>query len=408
MIPRPLICTVLLLAACGDHRHEVESPELKKRAAVVAQTQIALRADLVATALNSLEADLTAGREARLDILMLSGGGSWGAFGAGYLHGWSSLPADQPLAMPRFDLVSGVSTGALLSPYALIGTPEYLARVEQVYRSCSEEWAVMRPLVELVGAASLCDTKLLDSTLRGQMDAGLAREVLRIQEVEHRQAIVASSDIDLGRAVLWRLGDQARKGLAASAYDPDFLFKALRSSAAIPGAFSPVEVDGSLHVDGALYGQIHVLADMRVVDGLLTAWREKAGAAAPLPKIRYWVILNNRLNVEHKTIQPNWSDNAMRSIELMLSAQVAAPLNRLALFVEGMRLKHGLDVELRWVQIPSEWTMPPGVTDFHPSVTNSLADLGLTMGADPASWSGPEKLGLVEQDAAASPAPPKP
>lgn len=405
---RPLLCAVLLLAACGDHRHEVASPELEKRAAAVAHAQVALRGELVTTALASLEADLTAGREVRLDILMLSGGGSWGAFGAGYLHGWSSLPADHPLAMPRFDLVSGVSTGALLSPYALIGTPEYLARVEQVYRSCSEKWAVMRSLVDLVGATSLYDTKLLDSTLRGQMDAALAREVLRIQEVEHRQAIVASSDIDLGRAVLWRLGDQARKGLATSDYDPDPLFKALRSSAAIPGAFSPVEVDGSLHVDGALYGQIHVLADMRVVDKLLTAWRAKAGAAAPLPKIRYWVILNNRLKVEHKTIQPNWSDNAMRSIELMLSAQVAAPLNRLALFVEGMQLKHGLDVELRWVQIPSEWTMPPDVTDFHPSVTNSLADLGLKMGADPTNWNGPEKLGLVDQDSAAQGAPVKP
>ena len=392
---------ILALAACGAQRHPVAQPDMQQRAATVAQRQSALRLDIRATLLASLEADLAAKREGRVDILMLSGGGSWGAFGAGFLHGWSRLPADHPMAMPRFDVVSGVSTGALLSSYALIGTPAYLERVEQVYRSCSEDWAPLRSMVSLVGAPSLCDTTIFDATLRDQMDADLARDVVRIQDVEHRQAIVASSDIDLGRPILWRLGDQARKGLAATPYDPDCLFNALRASAAIPGAFSPVEVDGSLHVDGAVYGQIHVLSDMTLVDRVVAAWREKAGAAAPLPKIRYWVILNNRLSVDHKTIQPTWSDGALRSIELMLNAQVAAPLHRLALFVEGMRMRHGLDVELRWVQIPPEWSMPPEVSDFHPSVTNGLADLGLRMGADPASWSGPEQLGMngVDDDA---------
>ena len=398
MIFRPLLCAVLILAACGERRQEVATPDLAQRAAAVAQRQSALRTDIRSTLLASLKADLATHREGRLDILMLSGGGSWGAFGAGFLHGWSTLPADHPHAMPRFDLVSGVSTGALLSSYALIGTPAYLERVEKVYRSCSEEWAPMRSWVDLAGAVSLCDTTVFDATLRGEMDAELAREVVRIQDAEHRQAIVASSDIDLGRPILWRLGDQARKGLAASPYDPDCLFRPLRASAAIPGAFAPVEVDGSLHVDGALYGQIHVLSDMAVIDRIVAAWKEQAGAAAPLPKIRYWIILNNRLRVDHKTIQPTWSDNALRSIELMLNAQVAAPLNRLALFVEGIRMRHGLDVELRWVQIPTGWTPPSDVSEFHPSVTNGLADLGLRMGADPASWNGPEQLGMTGMD----------
>lgn len=393
-----LAAVILACAGCGVQRHEVAKTDLKQRAATVEQRQSALRSDIRATLLASLEADLAAKREGRIDILMLSGGGSWGAFGAGFLHGWSTLPADHPQAMPRFDVVSGVSTGALLSSYALIGTPAYLQRVEKVYRSCAEDWAPLRSMVSLVGAISLCDTTIFDATLRGQMDADLAREVVRIQDVEHRQAIVASSDIDLGRPILWRLGDQARKGLAATPYDPDCLFNALRASAAIPGAFSPVEVDGSLHVDGAVYGQIHVLSDMAIIDRVVAAWREKAGADAPLPKVRYWVILNNRLKVDHKIIQPTWSDNALRSIELMLNAQVAAPLNRLALFVEGMRMRHGLDVELRWVQIPTDWTMPPDVGDFHPSVTNGLADIGLRMGADPASWSGPEQLGMTGAD----------
>lgn len=400
MIVRPLLCAMLLLSGCGERRPVSPHADLGKRAEEVAQQQVDQSGAILDSLVAALLDDRAAGRPPRLDLLLLSGGGSWGAFGAGFLHGWSGVPAGDPMALPRFDLVSGVSTGALIAPFALVGTPQRLAQIEHVYRSSQEDWAPMRSVVDMVGATSLYDTTRLDAEIRAQMDAGLARDLVAAQ-AEHRQAIVTSSDIDLGRPVIWLLGDQARLGLAGAAYDPDRLFSPLRASAAIPGAFSPVPVEGSLHVDGAVYGQIHVLADMRIVDRLLAEWRRRAGADAPLPAVRYWVILNNRLKVDRKTIQPAWSDIALRSIELMLNAQVAAPLNRLALFVEGMRLKHGLDVELRWVQIPSEWQIPSDVTEFHPSVTNSLSDLGLHMGRDPASWHNADKLGMAETEGAA-------
>lgn len=393
-----MLATALLLAGCGLDRPQVPSADLDRRAAAVSQQQVALTDAALATAIQALAADRAAGRPPRLDILMLSGGGAWGAFGAGFLHGWCDVPAEHPLAMPRFDLVSGVSTGALIAPFALVGTRESLARIERVYRSSQEDWVQLRSMVNLVGAPSLFETSGLDGAIRGQLDADLARQLVAAQEAEHRQAFSTSSDIDLGRPVLWRLGDQARLALAASPFDSDPLFIALRASASIPGAFSPVPVDGSLHVDGALYGQIHVLADMRIIDQLVADWRRQAGPEAPLPAIRYWVILNNRLNVERKTIQPPWSDVALRSVELMLSAQVAAPLNRLALFAEGMRLRHGLQVEVRWVQIPADWRMPPDISEFHPSVTNGLSDLGLRLGREPASWLGVDKLGLEERE----------
>src|SRR6516162_9129801 len=56
-----------------------------------------------------------------IDILIISGGGDWGAFGAGFLKGWKKIPAQQPLAMPEFDAVTGVSTGTLIAPFAFLG-----------------------------------------------------------------------------------------------------------------------------------------------------------------------------------------------------------------------------------------------------------------------------------------------
>jgi Patatin len=60
-----------------------------------------------------------------VDLLVISGGGDWGAFGAGFLKGWSRVQG--PLARPRFDVVTGVSTGALISPFAFLGDNESIA-----------------------------------------------------------------------------------------------------------------------------------------------------------------------------------------------------------------------------------------------------------------------------------------
>jgi Patatin-like phospholipase len=56
-----------------------------------------------------------------LDILIVSGGGDWGAFGAGFLKEWQKVPAQHPLARPEFDAVTGVSTGTLIAPFAFLG-----------------------------------------------------------------------------------------------------------------------------------------------------------------------------------------------------------------------------------------------------------------------------------------------
>src|SRR5262249_37371593 len=73
-----------------------------------------------------------------LDILVLSGGGQMGAYGAGFLRGWHSRSG---ASMPRFDLVTGVSTGALQAPFALLGTTEALDTVAFLYRNATDQIA---------------------------------------------------------------------------------------------------------------------------------------------------------------------------------------------------------------------------------------------------------------------------
>jgi predicted acylesterase/phospholipase RssA len=50
------------------------------------------------------------------NLLAISGGAEDGAFGAGLLVGWSDAGT-----RPTFDLVTGVSSGALIAPFAFLG-----------------------------------------------------------------------------------------------------------------------------------------------------------------------------------------------------------------------------------------------------------------------------------------------
>jgi hypothetical protein len=70
-----------------------------------------------------------------LDFLIVSGGGDWGAFGAGFLKGWHKVPAQHPLAKPEFDIVTGVSTGTLIAPFAFLGDGPTIDQIVTLYRN---------------------------------------------------------------------------------------------------------------------------------------------------------------------------------------------------------------------------------------------------------------------------------
>jgi predicted acylesterase/phospholipase RssA len=53
----------------------------------------------------------------QVEMLSISGGGAGGAFAVGVLKAWSHR-GDRPV----FDVVTGVSTGALIAPFAFLGS----------------------------------------------------------------------------------------------------------------------------------------------------------------------------------------------------------------------------------------------------------------------------------------------
>jgi Patatin-like phospholipase len=64
-------------------------------------------------------------------MLAISGGGDNGAFAAGFLNGWTKEGT-----RPQFKIVTGVSTGALIAPFAFLG-PAYDKKLKEFYTSIS-------------------------------------------------------------------------------------------------------------------------------------------------------------------------------------------------------------------------------------------------------------------------------
>ena len=187
--------------------------------------------------------------------LALSGGGSRGAFGAGLLKGWSESGT-----RPEMFIVSGISTGALIAPFAFLG-PEYDDELEMFYTSIStEDLVARRSFLRGLFSDSFYDTRRLKSMLRNTVDrlmiADIAAEYRR-----GRRLFIGTTNLEARRPVIWNIGAIADVGTP----EADQLIRdVMLASASIPGVFPPVrikvshngEVFEEIHADGGVSNQV--------------------------------------------------------------------------------------------------------------------------------------------------------
>lgn len=181
------------------------------------------------------------------EVLAISGGGDNGAFGSGLLVGWSEF-GDRP----EFELVTGVSTGALLAPFAFLG-PDYNRQLEAVYTTVSaDDIFIERSFIAGLLEDALTDTTPLFELISEYVDDALVAEIAREYE-KGRLLLIGTTDLDAQRPVIWNIGAIAASGQDGSV---DLIRKILRASSAIPGVFQPVMID--VAVGGEPYQELHV------------------------------------------------------------------------------------------------------------------------------------------------------
>lgn len=249
----------------------------------------------VDTAIERLARRLNARGDHTADILLLSGGGQHGAYGAGFLRGWRDAPSG---ASPTFDIITGISTGGLQSPFALLGTPAALDTLSTLYRDAVGRTAPgFDWFFWLRKTGGLAKTKKLDHTIETVVDATMAAQ-LRAEFARDRQLWVGTTDMDLGMPRSWDMSQ-----VLADTGGERLAHRVFRATAAIPGVFSPVILEKHVHADGGVIS--NVLPLFALEDFRRLAERRRALGDTATTTVRVWLILNLFVDPPLKVVTPS-------------------------------------------------------------------------------------------------------
>lgn len=319
---------------------------------------------------------------ATLDFLLLSGGGDRGAFGAGFLLGWTKV-ATGATALPKFDGVSGVSAGSFIAPFAFLGTQTDYETIDRLFRDPKPDWVARRGLFFFLPEnASLAAVPGLERDLRAQFDLRFAERIAQAGAGGRRVLLIQATDMDSGTGRVFDAVAAAREAVATG--EPRILSDLLLASAAIPGAFPPREIAGRLYADGGIASNFFYGGPMPERDTFGATWRREH-PGAPIPKTRYWVIINEYIQPRPVTVQPTWPALVERSIYVSVRSAEAIALRHLYALAEATELRGDGEVEVRWVAVPQTWK-PLDDDPFDRATMRSLSGEGVRLGADPASW----------------------
>jgi hypothetical protein len=272
------------------------------------------------------------------NFLALSGGGDDGAFGAGLLVGWT-----QSGTRPQFKLVTGISTGALIAPFAFLG-PDYDHLLKEFYTGIRpEDIYLRRNILSAITSDALSDNKPLWNLVKKLVNRDMLNEIAAEYE-KGRILLIGTTNLDSRRPVIWNMG------AIASSKDPralDLFDSILLASAAIPGVFPPVmipvEINGKpfeeMHVDGGATAQVFVyppsLFDLARSQQIKTDIRKR----------NLYVIRNGRLDPEWATVDRRLLTIAGRSISSLIHSQGVGDLFRIYLVAK----KDGVDYNLAYI-----------------------------------------------------------
>jgi len=300
------------------------------------------------------------------NFLAISGGGDNGAFGAGLLKGWSVSGA-----RPEFKIVTGVSTGALIAPFAFLG-PDYDDRLRSLYTEISmKDVATERWLISAIYNDALADNTPLRRLVEKSVDQKML-EAIAAEDAKGRMLLVATTNLDVRRSVIWNLTKIASSNAPGKL---ELIHKILIASSAIPGTFPPVMIE--VEAGGKRYEEMHVdggaTAQVFVYPAAL-----KLGELVPRDRTLY-VIRNARLDPDWAMVDRRTLSIAFRSITSLIQSQGMGDLYRI--YSVAQRDK----VAYRLAYIPATF-QTPHVSDFEPGYMKALYKTGYELAEKGYQW----------------------
>lgn len=268
-----------------------------------------------------------------VSFLAISGGGDNGAYGAGFLNGWTAAGT-----RPEFKAVTGVSTGALIAPFAFLG-PKYDYVLERVYTTTSQKDIFKkRGLIKGVLGDAMADSRPLADTISTYVNQQLLDEIAA-EYAKGRILLVGTANLDSLEPVIWNM-----TAIAASK-DPQAipLFrKILLASASIPGAFPPVMIDveangtryQEMHADGGTMAQVFFYPPSLNIN-----------QAGPPRQRTLYIIRNARLDADWASTERRTLSIATRAIGSLTRTQGIGDLYRIYTTTN----RDGIDFNLTYI-----------------------------------------------------------
>jgi predicted acylesterase/phospholipase RssA len=314
-----------------------------------------------------------------LNSLALSGGGADGAFGAGLLYGWSKTGK-----RPTFHLVSGISTGALMAPFAFLGS-KYDSQLKMLYTTLSDEqiyvlnnplsiiFSYIKPVLKPSIASNAPMKKLMEKMLNQEMLDDIGKEHLK-----GRRLFIGTTQLNAERLVIWDIG------AIALSKNPDALnlvHKILLASSALPGIFPPQYF--------SVTAQNKLFQEMHVDGGVETQVMLYEKAIAPFAKIylhhnqaikkKLYIIRNRKVSPEWENVKPRLHYMLGRVIFTLTKSQGVGDLYRLYTYT----IRDNIDYNLAY--IPSQFNLQ-AQTPFDDKYMKKLFAVGERLGKKGYSW----------------------
>ena len=263
-------------------------------------------------------------------MLAISGGGANGAYGAGLLNGWSKAGT-----RPEFRVVTGISTGAAIAPFAFLGSSHDATLKEFYTKYSTRDIARMRGIPS---SNSFASARPMERLIDRYFNADLLKEIA-VEYNKGRRLYVGTTNLDAQRLVIWDMGKIASIGDENALK----LFRqVILASASMPIAFPPVYINAQannknydeMHVDGGISKQVFFLYD--VLQGVDKALREK-NIDASGNKYAIYIIRNGYVDSVYKEVPDKMVAIATRAVDTLLNAQGIGDLYQLYLFTREGR-----------------------------------------------------------------------
>lgn len=376
-----LLAATVVIQACASapERYEAVPSELTARAEVPGMPGVRYAAGgdmsgLVAIAVDSqrreLEYRAAQGQQGPLppaNYLAISGGGDKGAYTAGVLNGWTAAGT-----RPEFKLVTGISTGALIAPFAFLGE-KYDATLKEVYTNTSPDDVLeRRSIIGGLFSDAMADNAPLWALTRKHVTAQLLQEIAA-EYAKGRFLLIGTADIDARRPIIWDMGKIASYGTPEAL---DLFVSILMASAAIPVGFPPVMID--VEVDGQRYQEMHV--DGGTMSQVFAYPAAVRLDQASVDRERHlYVIRNARLDPDWAQVERRTMSIGGRAVSSLIHTQGIGDLFRIYATAE----RDGVDFNLGF--IPPTFSTPHP-EDFDQTYMRALYDVGYDLALQGFPW----------------------